>query len=309
MNEKVSKHIFELDQSRGQYSEEACDFVRKLLRKNPQRRMKSLAEVKKEPFFLNEVENFVNKALENEKQQQELIQAKQQQFPKENDTTNLLSEKDKRSIISENFWNPYVIMENYSPLQMLFDEIYSLKQKQNMNNNKFNKEIGELKRTNKMQLAMPPPPPPPPPPQTLIHSVTSPQLSNPNINNNNKNIENETNYINKPVPPVVKRRHTQQQQHVQQQLEGEQKLVSENQGFIADDSSTSTMSSKSNKSIVVDEFVDDDEDYNEFNKNNGFNQNENEDKEEEVDEDEDVEVQVFLQETTGNRTESYFTKF
>ena len=36
----------------------------------------------------------------------------------------------KKMMISENFWNPYVIMQSYSPLQLLFDEIYALKQKQ-----------------------------------------------------------------------------------------------------------------------------------------------------------------------------------
>ena len=32
MNERVSKHIFELDRSRANYTDEACNLVRKLLR-------------------------------------------------------------------------------------------------------------------------------------------------------------------------------------------------------------------------------------------------------------------------------------
>ena len=162
MNEKVSKHIFELDQSRGQYSEESCDFVRKLLRKNPQRRMKSLAEVKREPFLLNEVNNFINKTLE--------TSDKPSCPPSTTDPQQDANEKTKRSIISENFWNPYVIMENYSPLQMLFDEIYSLKQKQGA----FEKEITERKRTLKAKR-LPSPPPPPPPPAVIPPPVAQRQ--------------------------------------------------------------------------------------------------------------------------------------
>lgn len=149
MNEKVSKHIFELDRSRGQYTEEACDLIRKLLRKNPQRRLKSLNEIKKEAFFLKEVNLFVNKTLDAEKQQQMLNKKTTHQ--------DQMSDAEKRLIISENFWNPYVIMENYSPLQMLFDEIYTMKQKQ--------QELKLKTKTSKLmpqkRVAVPPPPPPP----------------------------------------------------------------------------------------------------------------------------------------------------
>lgn len=166
MNEKVAKHIFELDQSRGQYSEGACDLVRKLLRKNPQKRLQSLSSIKKEQFFQPEICNFVDKALETEKMQR-------------TGTCSLSSDEDiseveKRSIISENFWNPYVIMENYSPLQMLFDEIYTLKQKQQQQQQQKGLEIPPRKfkprqiKANAVKSGdhqeLPPPPPPPPPP-------------------------------------------------------------------------------------------------------------------------------------------------
>ncbi len=147
MNEKVSKHIFELDQSRGQYSDGALNIVRKLLRKDPQRRLKSLNEIKKEAFFQNEIEIFTDKALQSEKHLQS---------SKNQELSNDLNEFDKRAIISENFWNPYVIMENYSPLQMLFDEIYSIKQKQQ------ELEVPNRRSKNQKNIELPPPPPPPP---------------------------------------------------------------------------------------------------------------------------------------------------
>lgn len=147
MNEKVSKHVFELDQSRGQYSNGALDIVRKLLRKDPQRRLQSLSSIKNEAFFQNEIEMFTDKALQTEK---ELQSSKNQEF------SNDLNESEKRAIISENFWNPYVIMENYSPLQMLFDEIYSIKQKQQ------GLEVPIRKSKSQKTMDLPPPPPPPP---------------------------------------------------------------------------------------------------------------------------------------------------
>jgi uncharacterized serine/threonine-protein kinase SgK494 len=55
MNEKVSKHVFELDNSEGNFTENACDLVRKLLRKSPHRRLQSLDEMKREPFYSVEV--------------------------------------------------------------------------------------------------------------------------------------------------------------------------------------------------------------------------------------------------------------
>jgi len=79
-----------------------------------------------------------------------------------------MSDADKRLVISDNFWNPYVIMENYSPLQMLFDEIYALKQKQQ-----------QMRLTNKINKVkhsvLSPPPPPPPPPKTAPSSVPASQ--------------------------------------------------------------------------------------------------------------------------------------
>lgn len=179
MNEKVSKHVFELDRSRGQYTEEACDLVRKLLRKNPQRRLKSLSEIKKEPFFLKEINMFVAKTLESE--------FKNKQTTKPNEQ--ILSDAEKREVISENFWNPYVIIENYSPLQMLFDEIYSMKQKQQ-----------ELKLKSKASKQSPPhlvapAPPPPPPPPPMVNSLSSTNT----ISSNSKSEEDysdESNQIN-----------------------------------------------------------------------------------------------------------------
>ncbi len=156
MNEKVSKHIFELDQSTGQYSEASCDIVRKLLRKDPQRRLQSLNNVKKESFFQSEIEFFTDKTLREEKKSQN----------KNDDFYSDLNEAEKRTVVSENFWNPYVIMENYSPLQLLFDEIYSLKQKQQKQQQGL--EIPPRKSKNQVKnsniISLPPPPPPPPPP-------------------------------------------------------------------------------------------------------------------------------------------------
>ncbi|CAF0765918.1 unnamed protein product [Brachionus calyciflorus] len=107
MNEKVSKHVFELDQSKGKYSLEACDIIRKLLRKNPHRRLKSLTEVKQDCFFLKEIENFTR------------YQANKQ--GKSYESMSLL--------VNDNFWNPYFILQNYAPFQLLFDEICLMKNK------------------------------------------------------------------------------------------------------------------------------------------------------------------------------------
>jgi len=156
MNERVSKHIFELDRTRGNYTDEACDLVRKLLRKNPNRRLKSLDEIKREPFFIKEVNSFVNDYLQEEKLHEKLKTRKKnkskmndhsdtdseyiddddEEYGDEDeiiDETSLENNEDlmrKKIMIGENFWNPYVIMQSYSPLQLLFDEIYALKQKQ-----------------------------------------------------------------------------------------------------------------------------------------------------------------------------------
>ena len=157
MNERVSKHIFELDRTRGTYTDEACELVRKLLRKNPNRRLKSLDEIKREPFFVKEVNSFVNNYLKEERLHQKLKTRKKNKSKvnEHSDTdseTNIDDDEDddddedeiieefnfeknedlnkKKAMISENFWNPYVIMQSYSPLQLLFDEIYALKQKQ-----------------------------------------------------------------------------------------------------------------------------------------------------------------------------------
>jgi serine/threonine protein kinase len=106
MNEKVSRHIFELDHANGSYSTESRDLVRRLLRKNPQRRMKSLVECKKEPFFLKEMQAFLTC---------DLIEKKKITSAKEKENLTLL--------VNENFWNPYFIIENYSPLELLFEEL------------------------------------------------------------------------------------------------------------------------------------------------------------------------------------------
>jgi len=179
MNEKVSKHIFELDQSRGQYSEAACDIVRKLLRKDPQRRLQSLNNVRKEAFFQSEIEYFTEKTLRDEKKV----------LSKNEDYRSDLNEAEKRSVVSENFWNPYVIMENYSPLQMLFDEIYTLKQKQQQQQQRGleippRKSKGQIKNSNLASLPPPPPPPPPPPAQAYYDENNKiSHFNEPNINN------------------------------------------------------------------------------------------------------------------------------
>ncbi|RNA30920.1 serine threonine- kinase [Brachionus plicatilis] len=107
MNEKVSRHIFELDQSKGKYSLEACDIIRKLLRKNPHKRLKSLKEIKSNSFFLKEVETFTrNRAKVEEK-----------------------IFENMSLLVNDNFWNPYFIVQNYSPFQLIFDEICAIKNK------------------------------------------------------------------------------------------------------------------------------------------------------------------------------------
>ena len=138
MNEKVSKHLFELDNSHGVYSEAACELVRKLLRKNPHRRMKSLTEIKKEAFFKNEVEAFVSRNMESEA------------------GLSVEAETQRRAMISENFWNPFVILQSYSPLQMLFEEIYAVKKDKKRTDKKKNRSGRQRKND-----TLPPPPPPP----------------------------------------------------------------------------------------------------------------------------------------------------
>lgn len=164
MNEKVSRHIFELDQSSGKYSVESCDLVRKLLRKNPQRRLKSLTEVKQEQFFDKEMQHFV----------------KMSSLPDEREN------RERQLFIEENYWNPYFIIQNYSPLQLLFDEIYTIKamqqQQQKQQEQQQNGESSKMRHRAKQskqgrQLSTPPPPPPPPPPAVMTPSSSSSQAS------------------------------------------------------------------------------------------------------------------------------------
>ena len=160
MNERVSKHIFELDRSRGNYTDEACDLVRKLLRKNPHRRLKSLDEIKREPFFKKEIDMFVDNYLDEERLHERRARRKKNK-PATNDTDDLDEDDDdiidesnnedsevlrmKKQMIIENFWNPYVIMQSYSPLQLLFDEIYALKQKQLQKRNQIKNKLEQQK--------------------------------------------------------------------------------------------------------------------------------------------------------------------
>jgi serine/threonine protein kinase len=146
MNERVSKHNFELDRTRGNYSDEACDLVKKLLRKSPQKRLKSLNEMKMESFFRKEIDYFLNMYLKlNEKNKSMIENDENKSGESDQDILNnqnkinsfksvdTLDEHEKR-IIRDNFWNPYVIIHNYSPLELLFEEIYAIKHKQtNMN--------------------------------------------------------------------------------------------------------------------------------------------------------------------------------
>jgi uncharacterized serine/threonine-protein kinase SgK494 len=199
MNEKVSKHIFELDRSRGNYSEQACDLVRKLLRKNPHRRLKSLNEIKNEPFFHREVNGFINNCLLMEKQEKriskrhslkrhsQLVDSGQRQPSDDSDQESKreenVSTEQKRTMISENFWNPYVIMQNYSPLEMLYDELYKLKQKQRekeiIKNLKKSKTASEQSKPNEATdpVSCATSPPPPPPPSEPISMPTTPDVS------------------------------------------------------------------------------------------------------------------------------------
>ena len=155
MKEKVSQHIFELEQSRGaaagrHYSPEACELVRKLLRKNPQRRLKSLAEVRREAFFGAETRFFVDMCLSEEEARREATQTASGEHESAE------HKRAKMAMIAENFWNPFVIMANYSPLQMLYDELYAAKQQ------KKRQQQQQQQQQKQPQTQTPPPPPPPP---------------------------------------------------------------------------------------------------------------------------------------------------
>ena len=173
MNEKVSNHIFELDQEAGKYSVESCDLVRKLLRKNSYRRMKSLAECKNEPFFLKEMRMFVER---------DLLEKKKITSQKERENLTLL--------VNENFWNPYFIIENYSPLELLFEELsagsasskeVNLPIKVTQHKPRMSRPAPAQTASNLVAvMACPPPPPPPPPPpqtQTQVSNSSLPRRS------------------------------------------------------------------------------------------------------------------------------------
>ena len=156
MKEKVSQHIFELEQSRGaaagrHYSPEACELVRKLLRKNPQRRLKSLAEVRREAFFGAETRFFVDMCLSEEEARREATQTASGEHESAE------HKRAKMAMIAENFWNPFVIMANYSPLQMLYDELYAAKQQK-----KRQQQQQQQQQQKQPQTQTPPTPPPPP---------------------------------------------------------------------------------------------------------------------------------------------------
>ena len=88
MCDKVQKHTFELDSSK--YSQGACALVRKLLRKNPYQRLKSLNEIKSEEFLLDEYKMYLNE-------------------------TNQIS--DNR------YWNANTVFNYYMPFKILAHEI------------------------------------------------------------------------------------------------------------------------------------------------------------------------------------------
>jgi hypothetical protein len=164
MNERVNRHVFELNQSRGEFSDESCDLVRKLLRKNPHRRLKTLNEIKKDGFFQKEIQNFI---------QIDLIDKKQQH------QQNVMSERERENlelVVHDNFWNPYFIVENYSPLELLFEELSNarINGQQNVKINKINNRQAKtgpknMEKSIKPALAQStttPLPPPPPLPVT-----------------------------------------------------------------------------------------------------------------------------------------------
>jgi serine/threonine protein kinase len=229
MNEKVSKHIFELDRSRGNYSEQACDLVRKLLRKNPHRRLKSLNEIRNEPFFQKEVNGFINNCLLVEKQEKriskrhslkrrsQLVDSAKQpsdDSDQESKGEDDVSIEQKRTMISDNFWNPYVIMQNYSPLEMLFDELYKLKQKQrekeiskNLRKSKNASEHVEKGQSDQMKqdelnsIAPAPPPPPPPPSQSApISTPTTPISATKTPDTTQRQIDNSVSFNSTTTP-------------------------------------------------------------------------------------------------------------
>ena len=92
MCDKVQKHTFELDASK--FSQDTCSLVRKLLRKNPYHRLKSLNEIKNEDFILNEYKNYLNE-------------------------TNKISDS--------NYWNSNTIFNYYVPFKILSNEIEKYK--------------------------------------------------------------------------------------------------------------------------------------------------------------------------------------
>jgi serine/threonine protein kinase len=96
MCDRVQKHQFDLDTTK--YSLNARELVKKLLEKNPHKRLKTLNEIKKEKFFANEVKKFSQSSWDLEK----------------------------------NFWNSKTVMDFYSPFQVLFDELNNLKNMKKM---------------------------------------------------------------------------------------------------------------------------------------------------------------------------------
>jgi serine/threonine protein kinase len=98
MCDRVQKHQFDLDTNK--YSLNARELVKKLLEKNPHKRLKSLNEIKKEKFFSNEVKKFNQSSWDLDKE----------------------------------FWDSKTVFDFYSPFQMLFDELNNLKNLKNMKN-------------------------------------------------------------------------------------------------------------------------------------------------------------------------------
>lgn len=115
--------------------------------------MKSLGECKQEPFFAKELHTFMQ--LHGETPDQELF-------------------------IMDNYWNPYFIIQNYAPLQLLFDEIYASRNlaaqtkssshpTENTNNKRSHAKPQQQQQQQRAKVttvlvenSCPPPPPPPP---------------------------------------------------------------------------------------------------------------------------------------------------
>lgn len=93
MCKKVSSHTFELNSTI--HSHAACALVRRLLCKNPYKRLKSLNEIKNEEFLMLEVRNYLNE-------------------------TNQVSDS--------NYWNTNTIINYYKPFEMLAYELNKLHQ-------------------------------------------------------------------------------------------------------------------------------------------------------------------------------------